>query len=226
MLSQLKAKISDLQELSQKKIQPCLGDITTGLCSPRALNDNKPFDAAIASMALHHVQDVPAVLRALASQLRSGGVLSLVDLEKVPEPDGTTTGDVFFTADTRHLITHLGFSRVEMEELLKQAGMVNEISFKTILTFQQRIPDDAGHTHEHQYNHDGHGEHVAAATDQSHPHHEPAAAPVHQHPQENDHGATAHHHGSDQGGVAAHQHEVNAGELHTFSLFLATATKP
>lgn len=47
--------------------------------SPLSSPEMHSFDAAIVSMALHHMDDPPAILAALAARLRKGGVLIVVE---------------------------------------------------------------------------------------------------------------------------------------------------
>ena len=70
------------------------------------------FDLVVSSMTLHHLRDVPLVLKRLAAVIRPGGWLAAADLET---EDGTFHGraeDVF----------HHGFAREQMLGWLGEAG--------------------------------------------------------------------------------------------------------
>jgi ubiquinone/menaquinone biosynthesis C-methylase UbiE len=72
-----------------------------------------PVDVAVSAMTLHHLRDVPAVLRRLAEATRPGGWLAVADLDR---EDGSFHGpevdDVF----------HHGFDREQLAGWLVEAG--------------------------------------------------------------------------------------------------------
>ena len=73
------------------------------------------YDLIVSSMALHHVQDLPALFRQFRAHLCPGGHIALADLDR---EDGTFHGkaeDVF----------HLGFERGELKALLAEAGFAD-----------------------------------------------------------------------------------------------------
>ena len=70
------------------------------------------FDGIISSMTLHHIRDVPALLRKFHSMLPAGGFIALSDLDK---EDGS-----FHTEDTG--VFHFGFDREEIARLAAKAG--------------------------------------------------------------------------------------------------------
>lgn len=70
------------------------------------------FDGIISSMTLHHIRDVPALLRKFHSMLPAGGFIALSDLDK---EDGS-----FHTEDTG--VFHFGFDREEIARLATEAG--------------------------------------------------------------------------------------------------------
>jgi SAM-dependent methyltransferase len=72
------------------------------------------FDVAWSSMALHHVQDLDALLRSLAGILVEGGRLLIADLDE--DPDGA------FHADKVDFDGHHGFDRQGLTEQLARAG--------------------------------------------------------------------------------------------------------
>jgi cyclopropane fatty-acyl-phospholipid synthase-like methyltransferase len=85
------------------------------------------YDVAWSSMALHHVQDLDALLRSVADLLVKGGRLAIADLDE--DPEGAFHAEkVDF--DGRH-----GFDRHRLAEQLSRAGFaeVDVIDATTIL---------------------------------------------------------------------------------------------
>lgn len=78
------------------------------------------FDVAWSSMALHHVQDLDALLRSVAGLLVHGGRLAIADLDE--DPDGA------FHADLDDFDGHHGFDRERLTEQLARAGFT-DVSF-------------------------------------------------------------------------------------------------
>jgi SAM-dependent methyltransferase len=78
------------------------------------------YDVVWSSMALHHVQDLDALLRSLAGLLVDGGRLAIADLDE--DPDGA------FHADLADFDGHHGFDRERLTEQLARAGFVH-VSF-------------------------------------------------------------------------------------------------
>jgi len=72
------------------------------------------FDLIFSSMAFHHIEDPPALLKKLFILLRNGGRLAVSDLDK---EDGS------FHSDIRP--AHNGFARNEFSNWLEQAGFAN-----------------------------------------------------------------------------------------------------
>lgn len=72
-------------------------------------------DVVVSLMAVHHVADLARTLRLLREQLRPGGTLAIVDLEK--DVDGS-----FHDPD---FVGHHGFDRSEMARLLTEAGFAH-----------------------------------------------------------------------------------------------------
>jgi 2-polyprenyl-3-methyl-5-hydroxy-6-metoxy-1,4-benzoquinol methylase len=70
------------------------------------------FDLIVTSMVMHHMADVPRVLRAFHKMLRPGGVVAIADLDA---EDGT------FHPDNTG-IHHFGFDRDDMSRMLEAAG--------------------------------------------------------------------------------------------------------
>lgn len=75
------------------------------------------YDVAWSSMALHHVHDVGALLRAVAGLLVDGGRLAVADLDA--DPEGA------FHADKTDFDGHHGFDRDELAEQLSRAGFID-----------------------------------------------------------------------------------------------------
>jgi ubiquinone/menaquinone biosynthesis C-methylase UbiE len=78
------------------------------------------YDVVWSSMALHHVQDLDALLRSVAGLLVDGGRLAIADLEK--DPDGA------FHADKADFDGHHGFGREHLADQLSRAGFA-DVSF-------------------------------------------------------------------------------------------------
>ncbi|GAA4402570.1 class I SAM-dependent methyltransferase [Ornithinibacter aureus] len=75
------------------------------------------FDVAWSSMALHHVQDLDALLRSLADLLVTGGHLAIADLDE--DPEGA------FHAEKVDFDGHHGFDRHRLAEQLALAGFAD-----------------------------------------------------------------------------------------------------
>lgn len=74
-----------------------------------------PFDLIFSSMTLHHIEDVPALLRQLVAALATGGHLAVADLEEE---------DDRFHSD-KSGIAHFGFKPSLFERWLLEAGLVD-----------------------------------------------------------------------------------------------------
>ncbi len=70
------------------------------------------FDLVVTSMVMHHMPDVPKVLRVFHQMLRPGGLVAIADLDT---EDGT------FHPDNTG-IHHLGFDRKVMQRMLETSG--------------------------------------------------------------------------------------------------------
>ena len=75
------------------------------------------YDVAWSSMALHHVQDLDALLRSLADLLVEGGRLAIADLDE--DPEGA------FHAERADFAGHHGFDRHRLAEQLARAGFAD-----------------------------------------------------------------------------------------------------
>jgi 2-polyprenyl-3-methyl-5-hydroxy-6-metoxy-1,4-benzoquinol methylase len=85
------------------------------------------YDVVWSSMALHHVQDLDALLRSVAGLLVDGGRLFIADLDE--DPEGA------FHADKVDFDGHHGFQRQHLAEQLVRAGFedVGFVDATTIL---------------------------------------------------------------------------------------------
>jgi ubiquinone/menaquinone biosynthesis C-methylase UbiE len=85
------------------------------------------FDLIFSSMALHHIPDVAALVRAFHTMLLAGGWVALADLDA---EDGS-----FHSPDVPG-VAHHGFERKVVEEWLRAAGF-RSISFRTAHTVER-----------------------------------------------------------------------------------------
>ena len=85
------------------------------------------YHAVVSCMALHHVADTAALLRAFAAALHPGGRIALVDLY---QEDGSFHGD-----NQAKGVQHFGFAPKALQALAEQAGLM-DIAFSEILRLQ------------------------------------------------------------------------------------------
>ncbi len=85
------------------------------------------YDLVLSMLALHHVEDVPALLGALHTLLRPGGLVALVDLDA---EDGT-----FHDGD---FDGHQGFDRADLGGWLAAAGF-GDVGFRTAYTVTKDV---------------------------------------------------------------------------------------
>lgn len=85
------------------------------------------YHAVVSCMALHHVADTAALLRAFAAALHPGGRIALVDLY---QEDGSFHGD-----NQAKGVQHFGFAPEALQALAQQAGLM-DIAFSEILRLQ------------------------------------------------------------------------------------------
>jgi len=71
------------------------------------------YDLVVASLVLHHVADVPALLKSFASILKPGGAACIIELD---DAGGK------FHAHIEHYDGHDGFKRENFEQSLHEAG--------------------------------------------------------------------------------------------------------
>ena len=88
-----------------------------------------PQDAIVSAMALLHVADTAALLRAFSALLRPGGRVALVDLYA---EDGSFLGD-----NAAKGVHHLGFAPEALQALAEQAGL-QDVAFAEILQVQHK----------------------------------------------------------------------------------------
>ncbi len=101
MLEQLAAK----PELAGRVEVHCQDILTTPL--------ERDVDLVVSAMAMHHVEDTRALVRALFEHLRAGGSLALADLD-------LEQGD--FHPPGTEGVFHPGFDRVALGAMLEEAG--------------------------------------------------------------------------------------------------------
>lgn len=85
------------------------------------------FDLAISLLALHHIKDTAAAVRALYALLGPGGRLAMADLDT---EDGT-----FHSAEAEG-IHHLGFDRGAIATLAREAGFA-DVRFSTATRIEE-----------------------------------------------------------------------------------------
>lgn len=74
---------------------------------------SRPFDGIVSSMTLHHIENIPALLRQFHQLLKPGGLLAIADLD---QEDGT------FHTDAGEEVAHWGFDRDFFSNQLETAG--------------------------------------------------------------------------------------------------------
>jgi ubiquinone/menaquinone biosynthesis C-methylase UbiE len=105
-----------LRVLDQKLQALGIGNVFTLACDiARAPLPTAQFDLIVSSMTLHHLPDVPGVLRRLRPSLRPGGWIALADLDA---EDGS------FHADMTG-VYHRGFARTQIQDWLGEAGFTD-----------------------------------------------------------------------------------------------------
>ena len=115
------AMLQVLDEKGFANITPLQQDIFAGLPGR--------YHAVVSCMALHHVADTAALLRAFAAALHPGGRIALVDLY---QEDGSFHGD-----NEAKGVQHFGFAPEALQALAEQAGLM-DIAFSDILRLQHR----------------------------------------------------------------------------------------
>ena len=115
------AMLEVLQAKGHANITTHCGDVFAGLPGR--------YHAIVSCMALHHVADTAALLRAFADALHPGGRIALVDLYL---EDGSFHGD-----NAAKGVQHLGFAPEALQAQAEQAGLQG-IVFTGILHMQHR----------------------------------------------------------------------------------------
>ena len=115
------AMLQVLDEKGVANITTHHGDIFDGLPGR--------YHAIVSCMALHHVADTAALMRAFAAALHPGGRIALVDLYA---EDGSFHGD-----NAAKGVQHLGFAPEALQAQAEQAGLQG-IVFTGILHMQHR----------------------------------------------------------------------------------------
>jgi ubiquinone/menaquinone biosynthesis C-methylase UbiE len=86
----------------------------------------RDFDLVITSMTFHHLDDPEEALMKIATYLKNGGYVVIIDLEK---EDGT------FHSDNTD-VKHFGFSHEEVENWFKNTGF-SDFQIKTIYNIEK-----------------------------------------------------------------------------------------
>lgn len=98
---------------------------------------NNRFDVIVASMAFHHVPDVPKAIKTLYNLLEEGGILVVADLER----NGNSIN--FHPAGKKSHVYHIGgFAQEQMKQWLSEAG------FKDLRLSHFLIQKENASTHE------------------------------------------------------------------------------
>jgi len=109
---------------------------TSGVSGTSGALADTPCDAVISSMTLHHIDDVPALLRRFHDTLRPGGFLALADLD---------TEDGSFHADPTG-ICHHGFDRDALARQCRAAGFT-DVTCTTATVIERVAPDGAARSY-------------------------------------------------------------------------------
>ncbi len=122
MLEELKDKI---KAAGATNMRPMMLDL---------INDAPPdedFDLIYISMTLHHIKDVPRILKIFNLLLTPGGWLCVADLDK--ESGAFHAGKSGFDG-------HHGFDRLELSALLSESGFI-DICFETCHMIEKNTKD-------------------------------------------------------------------------------------
>ncbi|CAG8751277.1 12955_t:CDS:2 [Gigaspora margarita] len=107
------------------------------------LNGRK-FDLIVCVSAYHHLDDIDSTTRMLASYLKQGGELVVVDLKKHPEVLHKFHGE-----NKDHVIPHRGgFFPEELEKAFLTTGMLENVSSKIAFSLPRQIEKDKEHIFE------------------------------------------------------------------------------
>lgn len=103
--------------LEQLTAKPALQGKAEAICQDildRPLD--RQVDLIVSAMALHHVEDTPALMRAFHDHLRPGGRVALADLDA---EDGT------FHPPGIECVFHAGFDRAALAAVMADAGLAD-----------------------------------------------------------------------------------------------------
>lgn len=103
------------------------GDIADQAIAPESI------DWLFSNMALHHVEDIPALLTHLCRIVKPGGRMTIGDLE-------TESG----TFHAPGVVPHNGFDPQELAKVFEDAGFTVNMTY-TFLTFPRKDQDDVSH---------------------------------------------------------------------------------
>ncbi|KAF2196336.1 S-adenosyl-L-methionine-dependent methyltransferase [Delitschia confertaspora ATCC 74209] len=101
---------------------------------------NQPyrFDLILSHLTLHHIPDMPGILRVLYQCLRPGGMIALTDFEDFGE------GAVLFhPEDKRPGVERHGIKRSEMQEIIDGVGF-NTVRVETAFVLKKKVEVEKG----------------------------------------------------------------------------------
>ena len=196
-----------------------------------------PFDLALISMALHHIEDPSALLSAMASRLLPGGLIFVVDFaDGGPFQDNMVGAEELEKAGVYHT---QGFSFTTMPAIFESCG-VETVSLATPFAIKREwlmelhsggSGDDAegerhGHGHGHGHGEHGHG-HGHGEHGHGHGHGEHGHGHGHGHG-EHGHGHShgEHGHGHSHGHGHGHGHAAAVDLNEEYPLIFAVGKKP
>ena len=128
MLHVLRAK-KEAQESHVRIHEGTLSSLTGGAAAPKSI------DWVISNMALHHVEDIPALIKELHRLVKPGGRVTIGELETEP---GT-----FHAPD---IVPHNGFDPRALSRLFEEGGFILNTSH-TFLTMPRKDRDDVTRTY-------------------------------------------------------------------------------
>lgn len=88
------------------------------------------YDGVISSMTIHHIEDIPALLKKLNRMVTEGGFIALADLDS---EDGSFHSD-------NNGVFHFGFDRHKLAEYAMEAGF-SDVTFSTASTIEKTHRD-------------------------------------------------------------------------------------
>ncbi|KAK2595065.1 hypothetical protein QQS21_007255 [Conoideocrella luteorostrata] len=124
MVSQYQKVVEE--ENMQDRLRAVQGDLLDMAATPSpelASQEYKDFDFAVMSLALHHVEDVEAMIAGLAERLGDGGVLVIVDWVAESESGLGLPLSAMEDNPVRHTVHHMGFTERELRAAFEKAGL-------------------------------------------------------------------------------------------------------